>query len=321
VQSKFSLANYLGQRVQIRWIAQGWEFDPLGASQDYQSYGRGWENNPHDDGWWVDDIRITGAIESQATPVPDAKTAPVSTCPVGAGARCDEAGGGDNGYSVMLVVHDAGNGNNVFEKGEPIEVDASSTTNPGGCVDGVTEFQFLRNGVVVQDYSANAVLKEAATATSTYTVKARCSSDRTCTTATGVIQTVNVYSGDPRSIALTITHNRTTNTTTVSFPAQAPPPPPMTGGYDLIRGTRTDDGLPTTASAPDLTLGTAIVVSCNVGVGVAVGQPIVYNTTDPPALNSAHYYLAGYHAAGPGAKTAFGVRSDGTTQSLAITCP
>jgi len=80
VLSKFNLTNYLGARVQIRWIGSSWEFDLSGPSQDYQTYGCGagtcWNNSLHEDGWWVDDISITGAITTQASPVPDPDTPP-----------------------------------------------------------------------------------------------------------------------------------------------------------------------------------------------------------------------------------------------------
>jgi len=321
VQSKFSLANFLGQRVQIRWIAQGWEFDPFGASQDYESYGRGWQSNQHDDGWWVDDIRITGRIESQATPTVDGRTPPAGTCPTGPEGRCAEALGSDHGFDAALVVRDIGNGNGIFEAGEPIEIDASDTSNPGGCVDGAVEYRFLRNGVVVRDFSANPLIRDGATAGTTYQVQARCSSDLSCTTTTGASQAVQVYTGDPRAFILTVTHNRTTNTTSISFPAQPAPPAPMTGGYDLVRGTRTDDGLATTPSPADTTLATIVSLRCNSDAAVPVGQNVIHDTTDSPTIGSAHYYLAGYHAAGPGAKTSFGFRSDGSTRSATIACP
>jgi hypothetical protein len=102
VKSRFSLANYLGSRVQIRWVAQGWEFDFDLPPQDYQTYGRGWENSLHDDGWWVDDIAVTGAITEQASPQADNHTPPASVCPVNAAAGCDETQG-DRGFVVGVV--------------------------------------------------------------------------------------------------------------------------------------------------------------------------------------------------------------------------
>jgi hypothetical protein len=79
VQSKFSLANYLGQRVRIRWIAQSWEFDCCASS--YYELGGGWAPQPNDEGWWIDDIKVTGALVDIAQPPPDTKAPGPQTCP------------------------------------------------------------------------------------------------------------------------------------------------------------------------------------------------------------------------------------------------
>ncbi|MGH9749293.1 MAG: thrombospondin type 3 repeat-containing protein, partial [Candidatus Polarisedimenticolia bacterium] len=68
VQTKFSLESFLGQRVRIRWIAESWEFDQTASSYEEVS---GWNNSQFDDGWWIDDIRISGVVEAQVTPSPD----------------------------------------------------------------------------------------------------------------------------------------------------------------------------------------------------------------------------------------------------------
>jgi len=73
VQSRFSLAGYLGQTVRIRWVAQAWEFDC--CTNSYYELGGGWAPQIGDEGWWIDDIRITGALQSPAA-IPGA----VETC-------------------------------------------------------------------------------------------------------------------------------------------------------------------------------------------------------------------------------------------------
>jgi len=64
IETKFSLADYLGRTVRIRWIAQSWEFDCCSSS--YQELGAPWAGELGDDGWWVDDIKITGAVQYAA---------------------------------------------------------------------------------------------------------------------------------------------------------------------------------------------------------------------------------------------------------------
>jgi hypothetical protein len=79
VQTRFNLESYAGRRVRVRWIAQSWEFDCCS-----ESYGdlTGWEVT-YDDGWWIDNIRIRGAVEIEPGIIADAGTAPADTCPAG----------------------------------------------------------------------------------------------------------------------------------------------------------------------------------------------------------------------------------------------
>jgi len=84
VRTQFSLERFAGARVQIRWIAQSWKFEnPCTTGYCDPGHG-GSQDTMHDDGWWLDDIALTGAIETQATPVPDTRPAPATTCPTGA---------------------------------------------------------------------------------------------------------------------------------------------------------------------------------------------------------------------------------------------
>lgn len=68
VRTRFDLWPFAGRRLQIRWIAQSWEFDCCSSS--YHELGNVWASE-RDDGWWIDGIRVNGAVERQATPVPD----------------------------------------------------------------------------------------------------------------------------------------------------------------------------------------------------------------------------------------------------------
>jgi hypothetical protein len=69
VETRFNLANFLGQRVRLRWIGSTWDFD--GTSSSYFEVGPGWSSTLQDDGWWLDNISVTGVITSQTTPAPD----------------------------------------------------------------------------------------------------------------------------------------------------------------------------------------------------------------------------------------------------------
>jgi hypothetical protein len=173
----------MGQRVKIRWIGQGWNF------------GIGWNSymeappgqNPFnlgsgDDGWWVDSIRLTGAVTTPAAPIVEVTTIPLTTqCPATAAANCNEAAG-SSGFNVSFTLAES-NPDGVIVAGELITLDASQTLNPGGCADGVPQYRFFGNGSVIQEFStAASVTLGNATTADLFQVQVRCSSDFSCTT-------------------------------------------------------------------------------------------------------------------------------------------
>ena len=322
VLTKFNLTNYLGARVQIRWIGSSWEFDLNGPSQDYQTYGCGagtcWNNSLNEDGWWVDDITVTGAITTQASPVPDPDTPPASTCAVTAAGKCDSLQG-DKGFVVSLTSSEA-SGNGIYERGEALELSASGTTNPGGCADGEVQFRFLKDGAIIQDFSAQSILRDSPIVDATYQVMARCNSNPACTTTTGATSLIKVYPGDGTDVDLNLTHDRVTGITILNFLSR--PQPATMSGYDVFSGSQVDDGLGTTPGTPDTGLASLAIVSCGIGVGVPVGTNIpVTPATLQPATNSMFYYLVGHNSLTAGARTALGRGVNNAVRLPALTCP
>jgi hypothetical protein len=315
VQSKFSLANYLGQRVQIRWIAQSWEFDCCSSS--YNELG-GWDSL-HDDGWWIDKVEVTGVLEAQAKLSADTKPSAGGVCPT---KPCNDAAGSDKGFDMGLAIADA-DGDGIFVAGEQITASAATTVNVGGCVNGAVQYQFWKNGVVAQDWAANATFLDNPASDAVYKVLARCSNDATCTSVTGASRTIAVFSGraDATELPLTINHSRTAvpPTTTLSWPSR-PQEAPLSG-FDVFRGSRLDDGLPTTPSAPDTGLASLQKLVCDVPNGAA-GTTLSTTDTTAPALNSLYYYLVG-HSNTTGAATSLGLNSSGAVRyaPAAVTCP
>jgi subtilase family protein/thrombospondin type 3 repeat protein len=194
VQSSFNLSDYLGQRIRIRWVAETWDF--ADGAESYYEVGGGWDTSFADDGWWIDDIRLTGAITRQIVPLPDT-TPRTGSCP---GDPCDQTVG-DGGTSVVLKIDDV-DGNlldgvaTVPTAGQSIRVNAIDSTLPGGCVGGVAEYEFSRNGVVVQPFGPKSHFLDAPEANAQYRARARCSTDFTCTSIVGASLDVGVYSGD-----------------------------------------------------------------------------------------------------------------------------
>jgi len=90
VETKFNLADHLGQRIRIRWIGSTWMFDSV--TDSYFAVGNGWPPTLEDDGWWLDDITITGVVTSQVSPSPDDDPPPATSCP----ALCADVDG--DGY-------------------------------------------------------------------------------------------------------------------------------------------------------------------------------------------------------------------------------
>jgi hypothetical protein len=79
VETRFDLSSYIGQRIRIRWLGSSWGFDSTGDS--YYEAGTAWQSNQFDDGWWLDNIGITGLITAQTPPLVDSDPPPGGTCP------------------------------------------------------------------------------------------------------------------------------------------------------------------------------------------------------------------------------------------------
>jgi hypothetical protein len=314
VQSKFSLANFVGQRVRIRWIAQSWEFDCCSSS--YHEEGSGWQGR-HDDGWWIDQIRVTGVVTAQVTPPADTRAPGPGACP---SDPCDGTAG-DNGYAVALALTDS-DANGVIVAGEEITLSATGTVNLGGCVDGATQFRFLKNGAVAQDWSSDATFADRPVFDTAYRVQARCSSDPSCTsasTAAAANVLAQVYRGDGAEIPLTVRHDRVTVTTTLEWPSRAQAPAvPQVLDYSLFRGTINGSGDPALAGLTGIAcLGTAIPQPAG-----APGPLLSRTDTALPALGRAFYYLVGHNPTAIGSPgVLLGRRSDGTLRPAPTPCP
>ncbi len=339
VQSKFSLANYLGQRVRIRWIAEAFEYDPISSS--YQEVGGTWANFPGDEGWYVDDILITGVLQRQANPPADVKTPANGACPTKA---CD-ATQGDSGFNVSLSVTgeepsvdvcvggptpdvtcvkdaDCGSGGRcvIAVGGEKLLLSAVATTNPGGCIGGGTQFRYFKDNAVVQDWSQLPTFVDNPSADAAYRVQVRCSVDTTCTSSAAAgasnSRTIQVFTGDGADIPLSVSFNRTVTpaVTTLSWPARVQTP--SVSGFDVFRGLLT-------APNGDPSLATLTPVQCNVANGApgTTVQVPVPTTVAEPSAGSAHYYLVGHNPTVAGGQAPLGRRGDGTLRPLAPVCP
>lgn len=75
-ETRFDLGSFVGQRVRIRWIGSTWLYG-IDCYECATDIGQ----NPYDDGWWLDDITITGVVTAQVSPSADTAPAPGGSCP------------------------------------------------------------------------------------------------------------------------------------------------------------------------------------------------------------------------------------------------
>ena len=326
VETKFNLAGLVGQRVEVRWIAESWNF----GGSSYFEVGSGWNGTTGDDGWWLDDICLTGAITEQVTPEPDDTPRTQAICPTTSTDRCDETVG-DGGTTVVLKSVDPVTGDEiggvttVATAGESVRITAINSTLPGGCVDGVAEYQFFKNGVLVQDFGPKSFFLDSPLANAQYIAKARCSTDFSCESVVGDTLDLAVYSGDgadsffgarasPPDTSIGVVHDLATNSTTLNWWA------PGSVDSDLYKGTLGTGFSKGSLALPDFYLVDAAncFLSNVSGVEAPGGQGFNYTsgaldqTADPnPAIGFASFYLASRNAPGGGSVNALGCASPG----------
>jgi thrombospondin type 3 repeat protein len=337
VQSKFNLDGFLGQRVRIRWVGATWQLDLVG-SNSYFEYGTAWGENPHDDGWWLDNIDITGVITAQVSPEPDPKPAPATACPATAADNCNENQAATDKGTIPRIKATDPSGNTiegcvggptpgaactadaqcgtsgtcsllVAVSGQAIFISAVDSVIPGGCADGGPQFQFTKNGVVVQDWNGKPSFKDTPeTYSPAYSVLVRCSSDTSCTSVTPASLRLIVYDAGASTtgtgalaaaatpVSLNVTYNRTATPPTTTLT-------PTGGGpeYDIYRGTITTPGAGLTAQPHGSFGGTKKqktwqhqATTCflnNTLSPVTVSSSTLIPDPDP-ALGTATFYLA-----------------------------
>ena len=178
------------------------------------------------------------------TPDPDTHQPVPGACPATTADNCNEnASSTDKGTAPQIKVTDL-NGN-LFAAGsspvagQAILVSAVDSSIPGGCTNGGTQFQFSKNGSVVQDWNSKSAYEDTPVEYSpTYKVQVRCSSDTTCTSLVGASVKVAIYDGINTDSDGGLTFGNTgvtyvggtTRTTTLSLT-------PAGGAVDIYKGS------------------------------------------------------------------------------------
>src|SRR6185503_12838585 len=165
--TKFSLDRYRGRRIRFRFVTTSIEVSDAVTMQQALA----WNPVEADDGWYIDDIKVTNTLTSAATVTVD--TADRTSLP-GCGPVCTAV---TAGLSASPPTTGA--------PGQLAELDASSSF-ADRCTDGVLEFQFWAdlngNGILgdagdhlLRGFTTDPVILQAPDRTTRYGVEVRCS--------------------------------------------------------------------------------------------------------------------------------------------------
>jgi hypothetical protein len=193
VRPRFSLKQFAGRVLRFRFLFTSIE---VGGTQTMDLFfGR--PNIIGDDGWYIDDVHVDAALTSPVVINPDSAT--ITPIPCGACAAITPA-------LVSTPATSSGPGQIVTLEARGSTVDR--------CLNGVVQYQFWvdanGNGVVgdagdllLRDWTDNATLIDAPLVTTQYGMRARCSTDTTCDSATSSIA-LNVSVTCPTTAMLSV---------------------------------------------------------------------------------------------------------------------
>jgi hypothetical protein len=208
-RSQFDLSAYSGRQARLRWVFQGgggWGFGESRSFLEPEPGGAPYFAYDDDDGWYIDDIKLTDLRTSPAIIQPD---------PIDGLAVCPVQGNTDNCGVVSIAVSgsavDALSGQTVVHVADQVSgtsfvLDARQSTagdDPGtvgtlegACSGGVLEFQWtnLATGEVLKPFSPGGEVRVSQDYDTSYLVEARCSSDRACAASRTVL--ARSYPGD-----------------------------------------------------------------------------------------------------------------------------
>jgi hypothetical protein len=340
-RSAFDLSPFAGRNARLRWVnanAGGWFFGVTRSALE-PSAGPQYQYLEGDDGWWVDDIKLTDLRVLPSLFADEIETGS-ATCTVGQNtANCgvvsiDVAGSVALGSNRQL---------SLDTLLQPVSLDARRTTagdDPGtagtvegACENGILETQWteldsLGNVVdTISAFSPGAEVKVAPGKDTVYRVTVRCSSDTACQASRDV--TVKVYTGDGSDLNATYDGSgnqleglSVTGGTTAVLSWMSRPQPPGISGYDVFR---LQSG---TASGVDVFTGGTFDGTCfaNAVPQTALGTLVSVNDAAIPTAGRTFMYQVGHSSTNPAAIAPLGVPVLGSTRAgtlvtAGVTCP
>jgi hypothetical protein len=178
VRPRFSLAQFAGRTMRVRFLFSSMEFEQPPPKPTWRDVF-GLSDISFDDGWYIDDVHIEGAFTSALTLSPD--TGVIAT-PLACGT-CSAVTPALTATPSVLPA-----------PGQIVTLSAWNST-VDACPSGVLQFQFWNNNngngvvgdagdILLRDWTDNATFVDAPPLTTQYGVKARCSTNPNCDSAT-----------------------------------------------------------------------------------------------------------------------------------------
>ncbi|MBP7146104.1 MAG: S8 family serine peptidase [Acidobacteria bacterium] len=249
IQKKFDLRPWRGQRVLFRFHHSPGGIPGYEYAEALSTIGV----INRDDGWFIDDINITGlatggslAIDSTGAGSP--QLCPTSNCttmdPSAAAipyprndrnlqpkpaVACTDVNTTECDFDKDGTVDTGTNTGDSDAAGRPFILDAQYTS-ADQCLEGAIEYRFRDGATVLQDWSTNREHLVDPAVTTTYTVDARCSSAPAC--AGSVTLTINVPGGIPQCQIVVDSVRLASNKSTISWQGSA-----GSNGFDTAKGT------------------------------------------------------------------------------------
>ncbi len=283
--TKFNLARYAGRHVKIRFIVS--TIDDVDGfflsyfETEFGDPGTSPEDLQSDDGWYIDDIQITGTVAEEVSLSID-REIPL-TDPPGpryAGAVCPADAGATDPICVqgLVTAIPSASPSTSFAPGSLITLNGSASQMPV-CIGGTILYRWNEGSTALQPFSTNPKVLVSPLASTTYTLDVACSQDLTCAKTDAV--TVLVYSGINTGVDVTVTD------TGLSW--LTPPLPPtldtgLAAQFGVLRGEFGGAFGPIDADFSD---------QCSLGdlPGAAPGQENLFSDATLPGAGTGLYYL------------------------------
>ncbi len=345
VRSQFNLLPFSGRQARLRWIFEGgggWQFGQSRSWLEPEPGGSPYHSYNLDNGWYVDDIKLTDLRLAPAQIEADALDG-LSTCPTQADpGNCDSISIVIAGSAVdartggrVVFAQDRNTGTQIsLDARQSVAVNDPNIAGDGTCPIGVLEYRWtnLGTGEVLQQFGPGGEVKSVPFLDSTYRVEARCSSDRACTSSQDV--QVLIYPGEGRDLApsfvadgdgfvpngidgLAVTDCDPNGNVSLSWRSR--PQPPGVSGYDLFQCSTTASGS-CSGGGPGSPTFTGACFQSNIAAA-AVGA-VITRTATCPAIGSAKIWAVGHSSANGLAVTPLGFDPVGGEVALsATTCP